>query len=441
MALSITNPRPVSRWWVGVLCSAVLVGCSSKGGVSATCIEVGTVDGQPIPGHIYFEALVKEHGGQFAKTFAESLVLQRRAAQHNLTVDPQVLAARNEVMEREMISSHGGKSAALDHLKRYGLTLSDWRRITSNRLSTELLTLAVMRKAPTDELLTKFFERKYGKNGERRRVRYLLISKDPKNQSVVAPKEIETAREPFVKGVRDVLEQVREGRIDVSALQVAFGNIPYVYETGLVASAITLTDQKRLQEKPKGTWTEIIDNEKFLVIYRKTTLNEQGIAAIDRVKVGVGDADIVAAVFGDELQQRASKKAEELFGKVNGGGKFTLLARTHSDHSVSKIRGGLFRVFEKDNADLGEKATAQILKLRKTGSIAMVEDARGFHIVKLEKYSSVTMDGVKKALAAELSRRVFDEVELATFREQLVSASKVEIKPTLQKHCLPKASK
>ena len=108
-------------------------------------------------------------------------LIDERFEEAGLSLDETVITARLEKAQEELFFSHRGRESAVNHLAKYGIDLDDWRRQTQRRLQRDFKTNELMRHTPTEEMLTKFFEKRYGRTGERRRIRYLLISKDPAN--------------------------------------------------------------------------------------------------------------------------------------------------------------------------------------------------------------------------------------------------------------------
>ena len=426
-----------------ILWVLLVSGCLSNDDESLACLDVGSIDGVQIAGHTFLRGLIDQHGKQYAKSFSEDVLLARIAAEKDLSVDMQQLNTRMQIAERKMIASHGGRSAALRHLERYGLRLHDWRHITLTRHKRDLLTLEVMRKAPTHDLLQQFFERKFGPNGERRQVRYLLVSKNPANQSIVSDKEIEAAKPAYVDEIRNKLKAVAKNtvRVTPNILKQHLINAAYTHETNLSQSALSVQHREILQKLRGETWSAVVKSERGLVIFRKARQMRKGEGKIERIAIRTDDADVVRAVFKQQLAQMAKARAESLFIRLNGGESFPQLARTYSDHPISKHKGGLFEVFERTKAKLSQKATSKIHELNNPGSIVMTEDAEGFHIILLERYSKTSFDEVRGELEAELSRRVFDEKALEDFRQRLLARSTIQFMPRVHPKCIPKSDR
>ena len=417
-------------------------GCSERNHSKVNCLEVGRIGNDAIDGSVVLKRLVDQFGERFAREFIVFQLIDERFEEAGLSLDETVITARLEKAQEELFFSHRGRKSAMNHLAKYGIDLDDWRRQTERRIQRDFKTNELMRHAPTEEMLTKIFEKRYGRNGERRRIRYLLISKDPAKQSLYSKEEMDAATEQWT-------ERVQQALLSFSAK--GDGDARKRITELLGTESITFRDDMMLEQVPevfhrtlqmgRQTWTEPQKTKNYFASYRRKpsqTGVQTGLSAsrFEGVQISVAPEAVVKHQLGASIAKKAKLRAEKLFSQINKKrDDFKLLARRFSDHKASKARGGLFRVFDASTSKLSDTLNKKINSLSTPDQLSMTEDELGFHIILLEKVDRVSMTGARPHLRQELKLKTFDEREQDEYRKSLYAGAGVTLNLRVSERC------
>ena len=421
------------------------LGCSDRRQPTIDCLEVGRIGNDVIDGSIVLRRLVDQFGERFAREFIVFQLIDERFEEAGLTLDESVVAARLEKAQEELFFSHRGREKAMNHLAKYGIDLDDWRAQTLRRIKRDFQTNELMRYAPTEEMLSSIFEKRYGRNGERRRIRYLQVSKDPANQSLYSKEEMDSATEKWAERVQQALS-LFSAKVDKNArkrLTESLGTESISFHDELLLEQVPEVFHGTLQkELQKWTDPKKVENQ-FTSFRRKPsqtgTLTSLSGARFEGVRISVSPEAVVKFQLSGSIVERAKLRAEKLFSQINKKrDAFKLLARRFSDHKASKARGGLFRVFDASTSRLPDSVNKKINSLSTPDQLSMIEDDIGFHIVLLEKVDRVSMTGARPHLLQELKLNTFDEREQEAYRKSLYASADVKLNLKVSERCQAK---
>jgi hypothetical protein len=302
-----------------------------------------------------------------------------------------------------------------------------------------------MRTEPSQSMVDELFEKRYGKDGERREIRYLYISTEPSSQTIVQGETLKAALVSFEEQMRERLSLVRQNRqTDIAeSMKSTLGGYTYTRVTDLRNTDLPLNLAKSMSSIAPGIWSEIIsENEQLKMVRRVEGPNSKSMASarFERVIVPISGTQLLSSDLATAVQSGAKLRAEKLFSQINKTPRsFSLHARARSDHRGSKQRGGRFRIFLPQNAGLSTKVTKAILKLSTPGQLVMLEDKVGYHIVRLESLQRVTQSKVVKELLGEMKRRAYSDIQVNAYVDDLVELAAFEINLELDPRCRAKA--
>jgi foldase protein PrsA len=110
-------------------------------------------------------------------------------------------------------------------------------------------------------------------------------------------------------------------------------------------------------------------------------------------------------------KEEALKRAQEVKGKLSQGGDFAALAKEYSDDPGSKDTGGKYENVEVGNWVEGFKKAAVELPINQISD--PVETEYGYHVMKVENRSVLTLDSVQDGLRSELA-----EIQITDFMDK-----------------------
>lgn len=123
-----------------------------------------------------------------------------------------------------------------------------------------------------------------------------------------------------------------------------------------------------------------------------------------------------------EGKQKAKKKVDEAFKKLQEGALFADVAAEYSN-AMSRIKGGDMGYLHKGRLDAAVEAEAFAMKTGETSSI--IEKDIGYYIVKVEDkktQNQLSFSTVKESLRKDLKKRVEDERKAALLEKLMATA-------------------
>ena len=412
-----------------------------------SCLSVGSGFGDPINGGVFLEELLDIYGLKFSQEFMRRRAVERKVSALNIVLPKGQLESVMTLTERDFFASHSGKKAAIENLKSYGLSMEDWKRLTSDRVRFGLLAKALMKVEPSEKMIASLFEKRYGKDGERREIRYLYVSSAAASQTIIKGEKLKTKLAAFEARIRARLSIVRESTETdtLEVLKKILKDLQYSLVKDLRNTDLRLDVTKVLEGVVPGVWSEIFaENDQLKIFRRLPGPSRQAMvsARFEQVIVPVSAAQLITSELKDTVRSGAKVRAEKLFTRINKKpDRFSLEARVRSDHATSKQRGGRFRTFEPQNIGLSSKVTDAVLKLDKPGQMIMVEDDAGFHIVRLELLNRVAKSKVLKSLLEEMSRKDYSDTQVNQYINGLVEDGAFNIRLQLDPRCRATAIK
>ncbi|MGB0646789.1 MAG: peptidylprolyl isomerase [Bradymonadia bacterium] len=423
--------------FVGLLTGA----CSSK--VSGDCVSVGEAFGEPINATVFVEEFLASYGSKFGHEFIRRKAVERRVETMGIKLPDGLLESEFKIAERDFFASHSGEIAAEKHLKTYGLTLADWRRLTRVRLRHTLLSRKLMAAQPSERMLTELFEKRYGKNGERRELRYLYVSTQADRQTVLTGDELKKALTDYQEKGKAILASGL--KVSKTSLQTRLDSelsaYNFEFRRDVQRNELPLNILKKYDAVPVGQWSEIYEDNNHIGVIRgvpEQTRVSKNVLRFEQILVDVSQKGLLEKGMASVVKARAKQRAETLFRQINQQPKkFGLVAKTKSNHA-SRSRGGRFPIFQPENAGLSKKSTESALNLKTAGQLIMVEDAVGFHLLRLESLTRVDRAKVTEQLLQEMSRRSYSDTEVVAFVDDLVADANLKLSLKLAKQCRAK---
>jgi hypothetical protein len=421
-------------------------GCQSEQS-NAPCLSVGEGFGAPINGGLFLAELMDIYGQKFSREFMRRRAIERKAKALNVELPKGQVDSEMVLTKRDFFASHSGEKAAVKHLQSYGISLEDWQRLTTERVRYGLLAKRLMRTEPSQKMIDQLFEKRYGRDGERREIRYLYVSTKPTSQSIIQGETLKAKLKAFEAKIHQRLSdalKVNRGRAS-TGVAALLSDVKYSMVPALRHTDLPLDVAKKLEGIAPGVWSEVrLENEQLKSIRRQVGPNSATMASarFEQIVVPVSARELIVAELQSSIQVAAKVRAQKLFSQLNKSPRgFSIQARAMSDHAASKPRGGRFRIFQPKNAGLSPKATEAVLKLKHPGELVMVEDATGFHIVRLESLTQISKAKVLNELLGEMKRRDYSDVKVNEYIDTLVDAGGFNIRLELDPRCKAKVEK
>ena len=154
-----------------------------------------TVNGEPIPRRVFAAWMLWIRGEFQARTFAEDWLVAQRARQAGIEVSDEAARARAESFVDWMLTNNpvyrGSRDAWIARLSTRGQTVEDFmrERIFRARLDLMAQELMLREREVTEEMVTKEFERQFGRDGRWLEARMIQVAATPPDVTAQTPKE------------------------------------------------------------------------------------------------------------------------------------------------------------------------------------------------------------------------------------------------------------
>jgi len=334
-----------------LLLLAISAACTthkSEGGAAPGKVAA-VVDGGPIRYGAFVEALVAAQGDSFFPRYVERVLAEREAKAAGVTVsEGEVSKAVDKEIAETIAGRFGGKREALEkQLGEYGLTYDAWRRQRRIDKRVELLARKLLKQRVDDTQVRALFERRYGKDGVRRRLRHILISTHVSNTRFYTRAEYDDEKPAIERTARKAAAGLRRELVagaDMAALAKTRSDDHSARRGGDLGSAWSgrfgKTFDAAVRKLSVGQISPVVQGRRgFHVIrvygLRKGARYKGAHILVSARASGPDDKRDEAARFA-----AARAEAEALRESLQSGGDLATVAREKSADPTSRGRGG-----------------------------------------------------------------------------------------------------
>lgn len=366
-------------------------------------------------------ALFRQYGQNMLDQMIKAKLARQEAKRLNIEVDAKEVGKKVDEWKKNFLGRFNNDEKAADvMLKRQGTTLENTLTYMREYHSNENLwaQLVRARKKPDYDSLRQTFEQKYGQDGEMFKVAHIVFSTNLNDERFASRY---SEKEHYLQ--IDRIEQEAQGTAGKLATRVRGGE-----------------DFAKLAEKNSDDWSKSGGGK--LGEFWKNRFGKAFETAVEsgtigdvlgpfKVKEGCVVAKIEPAEFDTAFSARhiflaftgkdrdkILAQAKMLKAQVTKGADFATLAKTHSQDSLTRNKGGLWEPFK--SGEKVQQISGALERLQPGGVTDPIPTPFGVHLVQLVK-KVTTPKGEKKAVSIILVSTQYAQVREKTLKSVLAN--------------------
>ncbi|MCY4401896.1 MAG: peptidylprolyl isomerase [Candidatus Poribacteria bacterium] len=376
---------------------------------------------QQVEGYSEREALIeaeKERGDLLDRLIRQMLLLEAALTLKVQVTDVEIEEQINKLKGQYQIPSDEEFEKLLN---RDGLTLIAFREQLQRNLMTEKLVMGriLPRLQVRDSDVQKFYEENRDKlptKADRISLRQIFIAFKPS----------ESNKKQTYDTAKTTLEEIR---LDKTQFENIAKRIAAKYKTSAQAGVLIETTPAEILTFPNvyltalaklkdGEISELIEGDDGFHVFMVETRSDDKIMFRHVT---------VPYIFSDEEMQAAQESAEEIVKKLEAGEEFTELAKTYSDDSETKEKGGDIGILTITTLNPEIREIVESLEVGKFSK--PFETETGIYIFKVEDRIVPELTGQEKLQIIGILRQQLFEKEWTAYTDSLMENAYIKIKP------------